>query len=212
MPDLSLDLAVIGNGSIASLVSREGTHLWCCWPRLDGDPVFHGLLSTDEAAGRFAIRLEGQVSAAQRYLPNTAIIETILRDGQGNAVRVIDFCPRFKLYGRIFRPLMLVRRIEPMAGLPRIKIALRPGFTYGAQHPRPAVGSNHLRYTGPDFSLRVTTDLPLTHILSRKQFYAQPSRHVGAQRRRAAQRGARMRSSCICSAKPRPIGKTGSRI
>lgn len=170
MPDLSLDLAVIGNGSIASLVSREGTHLWCCWPRLDGDPVFHGLLSTDEAAGCFAIRLEGQVSAAQRYLPNTAIIETILRDGQGNAVKVIDFCPRYKLYGRIFRPLMLVRRLEPMAGLPRINIALRPGFTYGALHPRPAVGSNHLRYTGPDFSLRVTTDLPLTHILYESSF------------------------------------------
>jgi GH15 family glucan-1,4-alpha-glucosidase len=170
MADPGLDLAVIGNGSIASLISRDGTHVWCCWPRLDGDPVFHGLLSTDETAGRFAITLEGQASAAQRYLPNTAIVETILRDGLGNAVRVLDFCPRLKLYGRIFRPLMLIRRIEPLAGLPRVKIVLRPGFAYGAQHPRPVVGSNHLRYTGPDFALRVTTDLSLSHILHESSF------------------------------------------
>jgi GH15 family glucan-1,4-alpha-glucosidase len=170
MPEPNLDLAVIGNGSIASLISSEGTHLWCCWPRLDGDPVFHGLLSTDETAGRFAISLEGQVSATQRYLPNTAIVETILRDEVGNAVRVIDLCPRFKLYGRIFRPLMLVRRIEPLAGLPRVRIALHPGFSHGAQHPRPAMGSNHLRYAGPDFSLRMTTDLPLSHIIHESNF------------------------------------------
>jgi GH15 family glucan-1,4-alpha-glucosidase len=170
MAEPNLDLAVIGNGSIASLISSDGTHLWCCWPRLDGDPVFHGLLSTDEAAGRFSVRLEGQASATQRYLPNTAIVETILRDDFGNALRVIDFCPRYKLYGRIFRPLMLMRRLEPLAGLPRIKIILRPGFTYGAQHPRPHMGSNHLSYAGPEFTLRVTTDLPLSHIVHEGSF------------------------------------------
>ena len=170
MAETNHDLAVIGNGSIASLISKEGTHLWCCWPRLDGDPVFHGLLSTDETAGRFSVRLEGQVSASQRYLPNTAIVETILHDVHGNALRIIDVCPRFKLYGRIFRPLMLVRRLEPLTGLPRIKIALRPGFTYGEHHPRPTMGSNHLNYAGPEFSLRVTTDLPLTHIVHESHF------------------------------------------
>src|SRR5580692_2246022 len=94
MAETNHDLAVIGNGSIASLISKEGTHLWCCWPRLDGDPLFHGLVSTDAAAGHFSVRLEGQASATQRYLPNTAIVETILRDDFGNALRVVDFCPR----------------------------------------------------------------------------------------------------------------------
>ena len=57
MVELTHDLAVIGNGSIASLISSEGAHVWCCWPRLDGDPVFHGLLSTDDTAGRFTSTL-----------------------------------------------------------------------------------------------------------------------------------------------------------
>ncbi|OYV38861.1 MAG: glucoamylase [Acidocella sp. 20-61-6] len=167
---LDLNLAVIGNGSIASLISQDGTHQWCCWPRLDGDPIFHGLLSTDNAAGRFAITLDHQVSATQRYLPNTAIVETILNDAGGNALRIIDFCPRFRQYGRIFHPPMLIRRIEPLAGMPRVKVSLHPGFGYGAQHPTAAMGSNHLRYSGPHFALRVTTDLPLVHIVHEHSF------------------------------------------
>jgi GH15 family glucan-1,4-alpha-glucosidase len=165
-----LDLAVIGNGAVAALIDREGTHQWCCWPRLDGDPVFHGLLSTDPTAGRFAVSIERQCAASQRYLPNTAIVETLLRDEADNAVRVLDFCPRFRQYGRIFRPPMLIRRIEPLAGMPRVKIALRPGFAYGAQHPAAVMGSNHLRFPGPAFSLRVTTDMPLAHIVHEHGF------------------------------------------
>lgn len=167
-PDL--DLAVIGNGSIASLIGKDGTHQWCCWPRLDGDPIFHGLLSTAPAAGRFAVTLDRQVSATQRYLPNTAIVETILHDEAGNALRMLDFCPRFRQFGRIFHPPMLIRRLEPLSGMPRVKIALHPGFAYGAQHPEAVIGSNHLRYPGPDFSLRVTTDMPLVHIVHERSF------------------------------------------
>ncbi|MBU6398638.1 MAG: glycoside hydrolase family 15 protein, partial [Rhodospirillales bacterium] len=112
-PDLNL--AVIGNGAIASLIDRQGTHVWCCWPRLDGDPVFHTLLS-DSGEGELRVELAGQVEAAQRYLPNSAVVETILRDGQGNALRILDFCPRFRLYGRVFHPHMIVRRLEPLSG------------------------------------------------------------------------------------------------
>ncbi|OYY04803.1 MAG: glucoamylase [Acidocella sp. 35-58-6] len=167
---LDLNLAVIGNGSIASLIDRNGNHVWCCWPRLDGDPIFHGLLSTNPSAGRFGITIVNQTTATQRYLPNTAIVETILHDEAGNALRIIDFCPRFRQYGRIFHPPMLIRRVEPLIGMPRVKIALHPGFDYGAQHPPAAVGSNHLRYTGPQFALRITTDLPLVHIVHEHSF------------------------------------------
>ncbi|HQT89022.1 MAG TPA: glycoside hydrolase family 15 protein [Acidiphilium sp.] len=172
MPDtpLNLDFAVIGNGSVAALIDRDATHQWCCWPRLDGDPVFHGLLSTDPAVGRFTIRLDRQTHTTQRYLPNTAILETILHDDAGNALRVLDFCPRFRNFGRMFRPPMLVRRIEPITGHPRVTIAITPGFAYGELHPKPILGSNHLRFAGPDFALRVTTDLSLAHLVHQHNF------------------------------------------
>jgi GH15 family glucan-1,4-alpha-glucosidase len=167
-PDLNL--AAIGNGSIASLIDRQGTHVWCCWPRLDGDPVFHALLADGGGKGSMSVELEGQVESTQSYLPNSAIVETILRDAQGNALRVLDFCPRFRLYGRIFRPPMLVRRLEPLAGRPRVTVRVRPGFSYGEQHPAPTIGSNHLRFAGPEFSLRATTDMPISHILHEHGF------------------------------------------
>ncbi len=110
------------------------------------------------------------MSSSQSYLPNTAIVETILRDAQGNALRILDFCPRFRLYGRVFRPPMLVRRLEPLSGRPRITVRVRPGFSYGEQHPAPTIGSNHLRFAGPEFSLRATTDMPITHILHEHDF------------------------------------------
>ncbi|WP_298225537.1 glycoside hydrolase family 15 protein [Acidocella sp.] len=167
-PDLNL--AVIGNGAIASLIDRQGTHVWCCWPRLDGDPVFHTLLGEADGKGGLSVELAEQTEASQTYLPNTPIVETILRDIHGNALRVLDFCPRFRLYGRIFRPPMLVRRLEPLAGRPRVTVRVRPGFGYGEQHPPPAIGSHHLRFNGPDFSLRATTDMPIAHIVHEQGF------------------------------------------
>ena len=48
----SLDLGVIGNCSIASLIDRNGRHVWHGLGRLDGDPVFNALLGgNDPLAG-----------------------------------------------------------------------------------------------------------------------------------------------------------------
>jgi len=166
-----LDLAVIGNGTVASLISPEGRHVWFCFPRLDADPLFCALLGglTPET-GYLDARLAGQTTAEQRYLPNTAVLETVLSDGGHGKARVLDFCPRFHRYGRMFRPPMLVRLIEPLAGRPRITVALRPRFDYGASAPGLSVGSNHLRFVGPGQVLRVTTDMPISYLMHETDF------------------------------------------
>ena len=64
------------------------------------------------------------------YLRNTAVVSTVLTDRQGAAVRITDFAPRYRQFGRVFRPPQLIRMIEPVAGLPRITIAsARPTIT-----------------------------------------------------------------------------------
>lgn len=161
-----LDLAVIGNCTVASLIQPAGRHVWFCFPRLDADPVFHALLGgADPARGFMETILRDQHTQHQYYLENTAIIATELEDTQGGKVRIIDYCPRFRQYGRIFRPPMIVRRIEPTRGRPRITVRLRPGFDYGAATPQVGFGSNHLRFIGPHTVLRLTTDMPLSHIV-----------------------------------------------
>ena len=114
-----LNLAVIGNCQIAALIDSAGSIVWACLPRLDGDPVFSALLSPvgDTERGAFAIGLEGQARVSQRYLRNTAIVET-LHDGQDATVKVTDFGPRFSSRERIYRPSMIIRIVEPVRAVP----------------------------------------------------------------------------------------------
>ena len=129
----TLELGVIGNCSIASLIDRKGRHVWHGIGRLDGDPVFNALLGGDDPQGGFmdVVVAGAKEIGRQRYLHNTAILETVL-DGNSGTVRIVDFAPRFRRFGRMFRPPMLVRRLEPVAGRPRVTIRLRPTFDYGA--------------------------------------------------------------------------------
>jgi GH15 family glucan-1,4-alpha-glucosidase len=111
----TLDLAMVGNCQIASLIDRDGTHVWTCWPRFDGDPMFCDLLAGSETpgrAGRWAIELIDQASSTQTYERNTAIVETTLADKEGASLVITDFCPRFRQYERNYRPAMLVRIIS----------------------------------------------------------------------------------------------------
>ncbi|MGD8711037.1 MAG: DUF5911 domain-containing protein, partial [Ectothiorhodospiraceae bacterium] len=161
---MNLELGVIGNGQISALVDREARIVWSCFPRFDGDPVFSRLVDESDH-GYFAIELIDLVESRQYYLRNTAILCTELVDKHGSAIKITDFCPRFKQYGRYFRPMTIVRHVETTQGTPAIRVRLRPNSAYGAERPRITRGSNHARFVGPEQVLRLTTDAPLTHVL-----------------------------------------------
>lgn len=165
-----LDLAPIGNGRTAALIDTKGRIVWWCFPRFDSDPVFCRLLAGDEEKGFCEIMLHGGVRAKTTYVRNTAIVETILEDDAGNALRITDFAPRFMRFERVFHPAQIYRRIEPLSGLPRITVKVRPTFNYGAPCTGKAVGSNHIRYTGGIDTLRLTTDAPLSYVASETAF------------------------------------------
>lgn len=169
MNDLSL--ALIGNCSYGALIDKQGRVVWTCLPRFDRDPVFCSLLANGDASeGVFEIELADLDRAEQSYRGNSAILETRLYDNNGGAVAITDFAPRFKQYGRAFRPTMLVRRVTPLAGSPRIRVRLRPRHDYGARAPEITRGSNHIRYVMPELTLRLTTDGPVSYILEELTF------------------------------------------
>lgn len=168
----NLDLGLIGNCCISALVDKSGGIVWCCLPRFDGDPVFHALLSDTNGKsnrGVFAIELEDQVDSSQSYVPNTAVLRTELR-GHSGSIEIIDFIPRFKWRDRSFRPQMLVRRIRPLSGSPRISIRIEPEFAHGTVTPSQTFGSNHIRYCGPEQTVRLTTDAPIDYVRNRTSF------------------------------------------
>jgi GH15 family glucan-1,4-alpha-glucosidase len=163
----NLDLGVIGNSEIAALIDADGTIVWGCLPRIDGDPVFCALLDGDrdeDAQGLFAIELLNCVATTQRYLRNSAILETTMTDEHGNRLRVFDFCPRFRARGRIFRPAMIVRMLQPLAGRPVVRFRVRPRFEHGSLAPRTTRGSHHIAYRGPAHAFRITTNASLSAI------------------------------------------------
>ena len=168
----SLELAVIGNCSYSALVDSRARIVWCCLPRFDSDPRFCALLQDDDAGEQsyFGVDIDGFQGSTQRYRRNSAIVETFLKDSSGSLVQVTDFAPRFKQYGRVFRPAMLVRQITPLFGTPRITLRVRPTSGYGQVRPEVTRGSNHIRYVMPDLVLRVTTDAPTSYVLEEIPF------------------------------------------
>jgi GH15 family glucan-1,4-alpha-glucosidase len=144
--------------------------VWSCFPRFDGDPLFCKLLDDEGERGFYSIELEDQAEVEQSYLPNTAVLVTRLTAASGDGVEITDFAPRFRRFGRVFRPTTLMRIIKPFGETPRIRIRLRPVFDYGRHAPQITRGSNHIRYVGTDTSVRLTTNAPLTYLLEETPF------------------------------------------
>jgi GH15 family glucan-1,4-alpha-glucosidase len=166
----SLELGIVGNCTISALIDRQGTIVWSCFPRFDGDPLFCRLLDEDGERGLWAVDLDELVEIEQHYLQNTAVLVTRLIDRSGDGVEITDFAPRFLQFGRIFRPTTLMRIVRPFGETPRIRLRLRPMFHYGAHRPDITRGSNHIRYVCPDVSIRLTTNAPLTYVLDETPF------------------------------------------
>ena len=83
------------------------------------------MLADDEEKGFCEIALTDLAETESRYVRNTAIVETILTDVHGAKVRICDFAPRFQRFEREYRPPQIIRRIEPLAGLPRMTIRVQ---------------------------------------------------------------------------------------
>ena len=169
----SLELGVIGNASVSALVNGAGEICWACMPRVDADAVFCSLLRerrVEDDFGFLAVDLAGVTRAEQAYLPHTPVLVTRLYDGDGGAVEVTDFAPRFRQFGRLFCPSQLVRMIRPLAGNPRIRVLVRPACDNGRERRQITWGSNHVRYLAADDTLRLTTDCSITAIVEGAQF------------------------------------------
>lgn len=178
----SLELWPIGNCQVSALIDRAGRYVWGCIPRVDGDPAFSSLLDDAPRAGEGAygfweIDLEGTVQTTQSYLRNTPILVTNHVDADGNALEIVDFCPRFKRNGRMYRPVAFVRLVRPVAGSPRIRIRLRPSTDWGSAKAATTRGSNHIRYVLGDGAVRLSTSAPVGWIEDERLFRVERPLH-----------------------------------
>ena len=82
------DFGLIGDGSTAALVGRDGCVAWMCVPRFDSEPLFCSLLDK-ERGGCFSLTPDRLVEGRHRYEPDTGVLITELRSETG-VMRVTD--------------------------------------------------------------------------------------------------------------------------
>ncbi|MBI5498325.1 MAG: glycoside hydrolase family 15 protein [Deltaproteobacteria bacterium] len=156
------DLGLIGNCQVSALVDRRGAIVWSCLPRFDSPPVFAALLD-EGGGGEFLVGPADGGVGIQRYLPNTNVLETRF-EGADGTFRVLDFAPRFVQFERSFRPSKLVRMVEPLSGMPRIRVRCDPILGWTRERPQRDVGSHHVGYRGYETDVRLTTDASLSYL------------------------------------------------
>lgn len=160
------DSGIIGNCGYLAHIRKDTNLTWMCWPRFDSSFVFGSLLD-EEKGGSFSILPEGRFSSHQHYIENTNVLVTEIQSEEGS-YRVTDFAPRFRLYERYYRPLMLIRKIEPLSGNPRVRICCEPRGDYGRLRLSGIPGSNHIEFLGLDHPLRLTSNVSNNFILDKQ--------------------------------------------
>ena len=168
---------IIGNCAYLALIDTQANVGWLCWPRFDSSFVF-GTLLDRQKGGQFYVQPEEKdYQSRQQYCPNTNVLETQF-DCKNGKFKVIDFAPRFFQYERFYKPLMLIRKVVPLEGSPRVKVSCRPRGAYGEQDTVPIFGSSHIRYEGLDKQLRLTTDIPLSYIDQEQAFILNETKYL----------------------------------
>ncbi|MBS1972237.1 MAG: glycoside hydrolase family 15 protein [Bdellovibrionales bacterium] len=163
------DMGLIGNCAYSALIDKNANVQWLCWPRFDSSFIFGGLLDQGKA-GHFKICPSTKnYTSTQRYLDNTNVLVTRFESPEG-VFEVIDFAPRFLLFERQHKPLMLFRKIKKILGSPRILVDCSPVGDYGKLTPLHMQGSNHIRYEGLEQPVRLTTNASLTYLVEKRDF------------------------------------------
>src|SRR5688572_30114930 len=150
-------MGVIGNCAYMGYIDTNANVKWLCMPRFDSSFIFGSLLD-EKKGGHFFINpaVEGYTTR-QYYLTNTNILCTEFL-AEGGSFRVIDFAPRMTIHDRNFRPLMMIRKIELISGVPSIIVGCKPMDDYGNKEPGITTGSNHISYLNLSNKVRLTTD------------------------------------------------------
>lgn len=139
------DHGLIGDGTTAALIGRDGAVVWLCIPRFDSPPLFCRILDASRG-GYFSVAPEGLIESRQYYHPDTGVLVTEMRSHTGT-VRLTDALTlrsgidlsEDTSAGRS----ELLRLVEILHGQVRLRIEM---FPYEGGHPEPHAGGLSILY------------------------------------------------------------------
>jgi GH15 family glucan-1,4-alpha-glucosidase len=172
------DHGLIGDGSTAALVGRDGAISWMCAPRFDSPPVFCRILDA-RRGGAFTIAPEGMVESRQYYEPDTAVLVTEMR-GPAGSVRVTDALTLRQgadltedaAAGRC----ELLRSVDALSGGARLRVEIEPRG--GAKVAARSGGLSLRSLSHPHLDLQLTSSLPLEGLRSVMELSEGASLHL----------------------------------
>jgi len=166
------DMALIGDGTTAALVGRDGSIPWLCLPRFDSEPLFCGLL--DHAnGGHFSLTAEEILASRQHYEPDTAVLVTEVRTLTGT-VRITDALalrPGTDLTDDADAGRQeLIRSAVVLEGTVHLVVDIQPRG--GATATPAAAGISIHAWRRPDLDLHVRSNRSLDSLTSTHQLQA----------------------------------------
>lgn len=171
------DYGVIGNCAFTAHIKKDTSIDWLCWPRFDSSFIFGGLIDKKKG-GEFSAKPDQEIThSKQYYVENTNVLCTEITTVDGQ-YKVTDFAPRFHQYERNYKPLMVIRKIEPLEGSPKIKVVCDPRGEYGKVIPEKSLGSSHVRYLGLDNQMRLSTNISLNYLIEEKSFLLNETKYL----------------------------------
>ncbi|MFK7901087.1 MAG: glycoside hydrolase family 15 protein [Cyclobacteriaceae bacterium] len=171
-------MGLIGNCAYMAYINDRAQFNWMCWPKFDSSFIFGNLLD-DNKGGEFSVRANSDenYTSNQYYIENTNVLCTEFESDYAK-FKVTDFAPRFEQHERAYKPLMVIRKIEPIKGTPRVVVKCEPKGNYGEVTPEVTRGSNHIRFEGLEGQVRLTTDISMNYILEEKPFVLNETKYV----------------------------------
>ena len=170
-------MGVVGNCSFLAHIGTNTNVEWMCWPFFDSSFVFGGLLDKNKGGEFSILPAIPDYESRQYYTENTNILVTEIHTAEGS-YKVTDFAPRFHQYDRYFKPLMLIRKVEPIKGTPRVMVKCRPVGGYGKIKPTRHRASNHIKFLGLEEEMRLTTNIPLTYVNEEQAFVLNEEKYL----------------------------------
>src|SRR5215813_3974419 len=160
------DHGLIGDGSTAALVGRDGAISWMCAPRFDSPPLFCRILDVARG-GAFTVAPENLIESQQYYEPDTAVLVTEMRSPTG-LLRVTDALTLRQgadltedaTAGRC----ELVRMVEALQGSVRLRVEIEPRGD--AQIGARSGGLSIYSLARPQLGLQLSSSIPLQALSS----------------------------------------------
>jgi GH15 family glucan-1,4-alpha-glucosidase len=167
---------IIGNCNFLAHVNLNTNIDWMCWPRFDSPFVFGGMLDKQKG-GEFSILPIGEYTSKQVYAENTNVLRTDITCENGR-YRITDFAPRFRQFDHFYKPLMLIRKIEPLEGAPRIRVKCNPVCDFGRSYQDVLQGSNHITFNGCGETMGLSTNVPITYLIDEECFALNETKYL----------------------------------